>query len=155
MGIVREKGLIGDSETGGPRQKPLQRHPFLSRMGHDLRTSIMGIIGYSEMLIEDLEEGDFAECLPDLRKIHAAGNQLLGFVNDLFDPKKTGMQAALDMDQLRARIKNVTLAPITVIEECAETLLDEMEQRHAEQFIPDLPVVLTATERFVSTVNDF
>lgn len=155
MGIVRKKGMIGDSETGGPRQKPLQRHPFLSRMGHDLRTSIMGIIGYSEMLIEDLEEGDFAECLPDLRKIHAAGNQLLGFVNDLFDPKKTGMQAVLDMDQLRAGIKNVTLAPITVIEECAETLLDGMEQRHAEQFISDLKVVLNATERFVSTVNGF
>ena len=48
---------------------------------HDLRTPLNQILGYSEMLTEQaLEEGQIG-FVPDLKKIQAAGRQLLGLLN--------------------------------------------------------------------------
>lgn len=61
---------------------------FLANMSHELRTPLNAIIGYSEMLQEDAEEGGYHEIIPDLDKIHAAGNHLLGLINDILDISK-------------------------------------------------------------------
>lgn len=54
---------------------------------HDLRTPLNHIIGYSEMLIEEAEENQLDNFAADLRKIHAAGKQLLGELDQLFGAK--------------------------------------------------------------------
>jgi hypothetical protein len=46
------------------------------------------IIGYSEMLIEEAEDLEPAEFVPDLEKIQAAGKHLLGLINDVLDLSK-------------------------------------------------------------------
>jgi len=46
------------------------------------------IIGYSEMLIEEAEDLDPEEFVPDLKKIQAAGKHLLGLINDVLDISK-------------------------------------------------------------------
>lgn len=55
---------------------------FLANMSHELRTPLNGILGYSELLREDLkgqEQAQFAEA------IHASGNHLLCLVNEVLD----------------------------------------------------------------------
>jgi len=61
---------------------------FLANMSHELRTPMNAIIGYSEMLIEEAEDLEPEEFVPDLRKIHAAGKHLLGLINDVLDLSK-------------------------------------------------------------------
>ncbi len=61
---------------------------FLANMSHELRTPMNAIIGYSEMLIEEAEDLEPDEFVPDLRKIHAAGRHLLGLINDVLDLSK-------------------------------------------------------------------
>jgi PAS domain S-box-containing protein len=62
---------------------------FLATMSHELRTPLSAIIGYSEMLEEEVEEGaDAGELLPDLRKIEANARHLLGLINDVLDLSK-------------------------------------------------------------------
>lgn len=61
---------------------------FLANMSHELRTPMNAIIGYSEMLIEDAEDGGATGTVPDLRKIHSAGKHLLGLINDVLDLSK-------------------------------------------------------------------
>ena len=43
------------------------------------------IIGYSEMLLEEADERGLEAFTADLQKIHKAGKQLLGFINEFFD----------------------------------------------------------------------
>lgn len=63
--------------------------PSLAEIRHTLRTPLNHIIGYSEMLLEEAAERDLKEFVADLQKIRSAGKQLLGLLNDLFDPATT------------------------------------------------------------------
>jgi signal transduction histidine kinase/CheY-like chemotaxis protein/HAMP domain-containing protein len=61
---------------------------FLANMSHELRTPLNAIIGYSQILQEDVEDTGQTDFLPDLKKIEAAGNHLLGLINDILDLSK-------------------------------------------------------------------
>jgi len=64
---------------------------FLANMSHELRTPMNAIIGYSEMMLEDIEDGvelDPEEVQADLGKIHGAGKHLLGLINEVLDLAK-------------------------------------------------------------------
>lgn len=61
---------------------------FLANMSHELRTPMNAILGYSEMLIEEAEETEQEESVPDLKKINDAGSHLLGLINDVLDISK-------------------------------------------------------------------
>ena len=61
---------------------------FLANMSHELRTPMNAIIGYSEILIEEAEELEPSEFVPDLEKIQSAGKHLLGLINDVLDLSK-------------------------------------------------------------------
>jgi len=57
---------------------------FLANMSHELRTPLNAILGYSEMLIEEAQEGSGA-MVADLRNIHLAGVHLLSVINGILD----------------------------------------------------------------------
>ncbi|MGC1481537.1 MAG: response regulator [Chthoniobacterales bacterium] len=61
---------------------------FLANMSHELRTPMNAIIGYSEMLIEECEDLQQEDFIPDLRKIQVAGKHLLELINDVLDLSK-------------------------------------------------------------------
>jgi CheY-like chemotaxis protein/two-component sensor histidine kinase len=57
----------------------------MANVSHELRTPLNAIIGYTELLIEDIEE---FEAQSDLRKIHDASMMLLGLIDDVLDLAK-------------------------------------------------------------------
>jgi CheY-like chemotaxis protein len=61
---------------------------FLANMSHELRTPLNAVIGYSEMLQEEAEEGGQDSFVPDLKRINAAGRHLLTLINDILDISK-------------------------------------------------------------------
>jgi len=62
---------------------------FLANMSHELRTPLNAVIGYAEMLEEDLAGHDGAErMLADLGRIRGAARHLLGLINDVLDLSK-------------------------------------------------------------------
>jgi signal transduction histidine kinase/CheY-like chemotaxis protein len=61
---------------------------FLANMSHELRTPMNAILGYSEMLMEDAEDLEQEGFIPDLKRIHSAGKNLLALINDVLDLSK-------------------------------------------------------------------
>ncbi|MEZ4452768.1 MAG: HAMP domain-containing sensor histidine kinase [Nannocystaceae bacterium] len=61
---------------------------FLAQMSHELRNPLNAIIGYSELVTEDLAEASFNQAIGDLEKIHGAGTHLLSVINDILDLSK-------------------------------------------------------------------
>ncbi len=60
----------------------------LARLRHDLRTPLNQIIGYSELLVETVDEHDIPEVVPPMEEIHQAGTDMLGKLNDELAPWK-------------------------------------------------------------------
>ncbi len=61
-------------DAAGPRRS----------LRHELRTPLNQIIGYSELLAEEAQEGGQAGMLPDLEKIGLAARNMLGLIDRLF-----------------------------------------------------------------------
>ena len=62
---------------------------FIANMSHELRTPLSAIIGYSEMLQEEIEDsGDPGGLMADMAKIEGNARHLLGLINDVLDLSK-------------------------------------------------------------------
>lgn len=77
---------------------------FLARMSHELRTPLNAVIGYSQMLIEDAQDGGEHELVEDLDRIRNAGRHLLGIIN-----------AVLDLSKIEAGKMPLRLEPCCVV----------------------------------------
>lgn len=58
---------------------------FLTNMSHELRTPLNVVIGYSDMLAEDVESSKPDQLKSDLGRIQESGRHLLRLINELLD----------------------------------------------------------------------
>jgi signal transduction histidine kinase len=58
---------------------------FLANMSHELRTPLNAVIGYAEIIGEDLDSGDTSASAEDLQKIRGAAGHLLTLINEVLD----------------------------------------------------------------------
>ncbi|WP_279480476.1 response regulator [Aureimonas sp. SK2] len=61
---------------------------FIANMSHELRTPLSAVIGYAEMLEEEVEDLGEAHLLTDLKKIEQNARHLLSLINDVLDLSK-------------------------------------------------------------------
>ncbi len=61
---------------------------FLANMSHELRTPLSAVIGYSEMMEEEVEDLGQTGLLADLGKIKSNARHLLSLINDVLDLSK-------------------------------------------------------------------
>jgi len=96
----------------------LAKSQFLANMSHELRTPMNAIIGYSEMLDEELRDIDVsAGVLQDVKNIQGAARHLLGLINDILDISKIEagkMDLYVESFNLESMLQNVvsTIQPL-------------------------------------------
>jgi len=73
--------------TGQARRALLAKSEFLAKMSHELKNPLNAIIGYSEILIEDVD-GAESQKYKDLTSIRGAGYKLLELIDELLDLSK-------------------------------------------------------------------
>jgi signal transduction histidine kinase/ActR/RegA family two-component response regulator len=81
---------------------------FLANMSHEIRTPLNAVLGYTQLLREDRRLP--ADSRERLQVIHAAGNRLLGLINDVLDLAKIeagGLQLNEEPLDLRRELREV------------------------------------------------
>ncbi len=81
-----ERELVRAKEAA--EQANQTKSTFLAIISHELKTPLTAILGYSELIQEDVQARGWIELIPDLRKIHAGGRHLLAIINDILDFSK-------------------------------------------------------------------
>ncbi|MCL1975942.1 MAG: ATP-binding protein [Firmicutes bacterium] len=63
---------------------------FLANMSHEMRTPMNAVIGFSELILAEMEKDDHyaSECIEGIHNIHNAGMTLLNIINDILDISK-------------------------------------------------------------------
>lgn len=128
---------------------------YLATMRHELRTPINAIIGYSEMLLEDVADQGINSLAPQLERIHAAGKQLLALVNDLLEQSKVESgHANLESDTFRTTLSEAlrpTAESVLVTGEHALQVATELDQA---SMLADIERITTAARRFLALVHE-
>jgi signal transduction histidine kinase/DNA-binding response OmpR family regulator len=99
---------------------------FMANMSHELRTPLNAIIGYSEMMLEDieLEDNKSTEQEKDLQKILFAGKNLLSNINDVLDFAK--------IETGKMTVYNEEFDAITILDEVISTIRPLAEKGNNE-----------------------
>ena len=120
----------------------------LSEVRHDLRTPVGHIIGYAEMLEEDLAEDMPAEFVRDLGLIKQAGERLVALIDDYLGAAKTSLDE-IDLDetqfQLRMQLNHIT--------GYCEMLREEVEDLDRSDLVEDLGRIDAAQTRLLELVE--
>ncbi len=95
----------------------LSKSQFLANMSHELRTPMNTIVGYTEMLEEEIRECNNPRLLEDVKSIHAASKHLLNLIDGILDISKIEagkMQLYAERFDLKIMLKNTisTLHPL-------------------------------------------
>lgn len=61
---------------------------FLANMSHELRTPLAAIIGYSELMLEQIELADYDDLEDELKRVITASEHLLMIISDILDLSK-------------------------------------------------------------------
>ncbi len=61
---------------------------FLANMSHELRTPLQAIIGYTDVLREELAASDYPDAMSDLQHIGQSADHLLAVINNILDVAK-------------------------------------------------------------------
>jgi signal transduction histidine kinase len=80
--------LAAEAEAGRAIAADRAKSAFLAMMTHELRTPLNAVIGYAEILEEDLEYAGLSQQHKDAGKIRSAGRHLLGVINQVLDLSK-------------------------------------------------------------------
>ncbi|MFN8523464.1 MAG: GAF domain-containing protein [Chloroflexota bacterium] len=113
---------------------------FLANMSHELRTPLNAILSYSQLLREEAEDSDNQDVIPDLQRIHGAGQHLLGLINDILDLSKIEagrMDLYLEEFDVGRMIQDVLTVVRPLVERNGNTLVldcpDDLGSMHADQ----------------------
>ena len=113
---------------------------FLANMSHELRTPLSAVIGYSEMLEEEMEETGDEGLLGDVRKIQSNARHLLSLINDVLDLSKIEaerMTAFAETFVVEELVRGVASTVSTLVQqkgnEIALELAPDLGEMHTDQ----------------------
>ena len=121
---------------------------LLSKIRHDLRTPVGHVIGYSEMIEEELEEAGKHDSAHDLQAIQNAGQRILALIDDHFSAGKTSPDQISIADaqfQIRGQLNHIS--------GYAEMLREDFVDDDPDM-VADLDKIITAVKAIVSLVEN-
>ena len=125
---------------------------ILSHLRHELRTPINAIVGYSEMLIEEMEEiGVGADYLSELEQIKAYGTNLLVSIDTFLNPT-VSPSTQQDLAQIinNPELKKELEKPTQLVISSCQQLFGSIE----EDFVSDLKKIDTAANKLLTEIKE-
>ncbi|HLH24781.1 MAG TPA: adenylate/guanylate cyclase domain-containing protein [Chloroflexota bacterium] len=115
---------------------------------HSLRTPLNHIIGYSEMLLESAADQGLEALVPDLERVHAAGQHLLEQLDRLLGPAQV---AAGTVDPALLSLELRT--PLNAVVGYTEILLEAAADRDQREAVLDLEKIHAASKHLLGLID--
>ena len=112
------------------RAASVAKSRFLASMSHELRTPLNAVIGYAEMVAEDIEAGEPPEDTTDLQHIVGSARHLLALIDQVLDLAK------VEAGRMEVELRKVPLQSFLVE---LDTVGRTLARTHANRWSSDLP----------------
>ena len=97
----------------------LAKTQFLHNVSHDIRTPMNAILGYSELMKNELKDNDLPKVFEHLNKLQKAGNILLSIINNVLDMARIE-SGHMELDENYANIEDIRQRLIEMFEDEAK-----------------------------------
>ena len=88
------------------KEANLAKTQFLHNVSHDIRTPMNAILGYSELMKNELKDNDLPKVVEHLNKLQKAGNILLSIINNVLDMARIE-SGHMELDENYANIEDI------------------------------------------------
>ena len=96
----------------------LAKTHFLNNMSHDIRTPMNAILGYAQIMEDELNRKEMPEVSEHLEKLQQSGNLLLSIINNVLDMARIE-SGRMELDENYCRIEDVWKSLFAVFDENA------------------------------------
>ena len=96
----------------------LAKTRFLNNMSHDIRTPMNAILGYAQIMEDELNRKEMPEVSEHLEKLQQSGNLLLSIINNVLDLARIE-SGRMELDENYCRIEDVWKSLFAVFDENA------------------------------------
>ena len=93
----------------------LAKTRFLNNMSHDIRTPMNVILGYAQLMEDELKEKDLPETKEHLEKLQQSGKLLLSIINNVLDMARIE-SGKMEIDESYSRIEDLRQSVFTVFD---------------------------------------
>ena len=93
----------------------LAKTRFLNNMSHDIRTPMNVILGYAQLMEDELKEKDLSETKEHLEKLQQSGKLLLSIINNVLDMARIE-SGKMEIDESYSRIEDIRQSVFTVFD---------------------------------------
>ena len=92
---------------------------FLNNMSHDIRTPMNAILGYAQLMEDELKEKDLPEISEYLKKLQQSGNLLLSIINNVLDMARIE-SGRMEIDENYGMIEDIWQTLFEIFDDEAE-----------------------------------
>ena len=97
----------------------LAKTRFLNNMSHDIRTPMNVILGYAQLMEDELNGKGMPETLEHLEKLQQSGNLLLSIINNVLDMARIE-SGKMELDEDYGRIEDIQQSLVEIFEDEAK-----------------------------------
>ena len=97
----------------------LAKTRFLNNMSHDIRTPMNAILGYAQLMKDELKGKDLPETSEYLKKLQQSGSLLLSIINNVLDMAQIE-SGKMEIDENYARIEDIRQTLFEIFEDEAK-----------------------------------
>ena len=97
----------------------LAKTRFLNNMSHDIRTPMNAILGYAQLMEDELKGKNLPETSEHLKKLQQSGNLLLSIINNVLDMARIE-SGRMEIDESYARIEDIRQTLFEIFEDEAK-----------------------------------
>ena len=97
----------------------LAKTRFLNNMSHDIRTPMNAILGYAQLMEDELKGKELPETSEHLKKLRQSGNLLLSIINNVLDMARIE-SGRMEIDENYGRIEDIRQTLFEIFEDEAK-----------------------------------
>jgi signal transduction histidine kinase len=137
-----EREAEADAKRAEAERANLAKSEFLTTMTHELRTPLNAVIGYSEIIGEDMEAEGRADLAGDAKRINGAARHLLGLIDQILQ------LSAVDADRSELQLGDVDVrALVEAAVQAATPSAQVNNSRISTRFVADISGAYTDGEK--------
>ena len=129
-----------------------EKDALISKARHNLKNPVNAILGFSEMLIEDCEDEGFEDILPDLKKIHDSGKEILEIIEESLSDSNVKLSGE-KISEIGRKMEISLRTPINTVIGYSEMLQEDAEDIEIDTFSEDLDKIIKSGKALTSEID--